>query len=154
MVTVVEGPFVGDVANADLTHLCMDPDAIEVLLGHRLEEGQTEAPALGELGEQVAPLSGAVGSIGGHLLLIPRLEMREVVLDDRPDAAGETPPVRLDEMADDLLGAPFSVCGMERDSLLPERGSFDPKMVRGRRDEAGHLLESRDGHPTMVGAAG
>jgi hypothetical protein len=72
--------------------------------------------------------------------LIPRVEQRLVAGEHEPNAPGEAPPLGLDEMTDDFLGAPLTRRRMPREDVV-RMGRELRANRRGRTlDQAGDLV--------------
>src|SRR5437879_3716043 len=80
----------------------------------------------------------AIASRAGHLGLIPWLERRPVGAQDDADPPGEAALLGLDEVADDLLGAPLTRRGMPGGDTLGQRAEL------GAQRRHGGLEERRD----------
>src|SRR6516225_1128839 len=104
------------------------------------DEGCTVATERIELGDQRRRRTLAIAARASDLGLIPRVEQRLVAGEHEPNAPGEAPPLGLDEMTDDFLGAPLTRRRMPREDVV-RMGRELRANRRGRTlDQAGDLV--------------
>src|SRR5256885_5988180 len=81
---------------------------VEIARPETADELQAFGPYRPELGRERRPALVAVATRCRDRRLIPADERRTILGQDRPDATGESAQLRLDQVADDLVGAPLA----------------------------------------------
>jgi hypothetical protein len=137
-------PFLQQIADAQRADLRMVAGAIEIGRAQRAHQCRAVAPHRGELVEQRADRPLAVGACSRHLVLVPRRERRTLRALDDANPPGKAATLGLDEMADDLLGAPLTRRRVPRDDALGQRTELRAQR-RHRRLQTGGDVHRRQG---------
>ena len=121
VVAVVVDPLVNEVAHGELADVRVDPDPAELVGAQPAHERDARVAQTHELVEERAHGTGAIVPLARDGDLVPGDAVRTVALEDRPDAPGEATPLRLDEVANALLGAPLARRGVPGRLAVAER---------------------------------
>src|SRR5213592_3598681 len=134
VVPVVVDPFLEQVADPQEADLGVLAPTVEIGLAQTTHERDAVVPQPGEFIEQRGHRPRAVAPRAGDRVLIPALEGRAVGAQDDADPPREAAALGLDEVADDLLGAPLARRGMPGGDTLGQRaelGAASPWRPRG-----------------------
>jgi hypothetical protein len=145
VVAVMVLPLVEKVAHGKETHDLVVTGQVKLLVRQCMHHCYAVPPLLGELTQQRHKRSSTVIAFARHFHLVPRLQAAARLLEDLADAAVETAPLALQDMAQAFFGAPLAGRGMKRRGRFRQRFQLGLDRLAGCIDQASRLGRRKRG---------